>query len=246
MKKFLIACVAAIGGLTTPLAANYDYNCCPPQCDPCCSCSDFNGFYIGGNLGVFSHVTHFNDTDGFFTDNSGWSSIDTSFTAGVQLGYDWQCNSKLAGLVVDWNWVDTNHRIGDNPNGGGTNDFHRHQNDWFTTIRARFGVTVCDALVYVTGGAAVTHHERRYSSGTDSFRDRHNRWGWTAGAGVEYMLGCSWSLGAEFLFLHFSHHNRTFTTPGGTRFAFQNSDSAYVGRILVNYRFGNLFNCCGW
>ena len=243
MKKFLFVCVAAIGGLTSPLAADYNnYNCCPPQCDPCCSSSDFNGFYVGGNLGIFSHTTHFNDLDGFFTDNSGWSSIDTSFTAGVQLGYDWQCNSKLAGLVVDWNWVDTNHRIADNPNGT-VGSFHRHRNNWFTTIRARFGVTVCDALVYVTGGAAVTRHDTRINDGTSSFRDQRSRWGWAAGAGVEYMLGCNWSLGAEFLFLQFSHHNRSFGV-GATTFAFQRSDSAYVGRFLLNYRFGDLFNCC--
>ena len=228
MKNFLFACLAAAGTLTAPLAANYNYNCCPPQCDPCCSSSDFNGLYIGGNLGVFSHVTHFNDLDGFFTDNSGWSTVDTSFTAGLQLGYDWQCNSKLAGLVVDWNWVDTNHKIRDNPNGTDGDNFHRHRSEWFTTIRARFGVTVCDTLFYVTGGAAVAHHDRRLQrtvaddgGTTGRFRDNRNRWGWTAGAGVEYMLGCNWSLGAEFLFLHFSHHNRTFTGANGSRYAFQ-------------------------
>ncbi len=249
MKKFLFVCVAVVGGLTTPLAANYNnYNCCPPQCDPCCSSSDFNGFYVGGNLGIFSHTAHRNDLDGFFTDNAGWSSIDTSFTAGVQLGYDWQCNSKLAGLVVDWNWVDTNQRIADAPNVTTDNNFQRSRNNWFTTIRARFGVTVCDALVYVTGGAAVTRHDTRFhregGEETGRFRDQHTRWGWAGGAGVEYMLGCNWSLGAEFLFLQFSNHNRTFTADSGNRFAFGQSDSAYVGRILLNYRFGDLFNCC--
>ena len=245
MKKFLFVCVAAIGGLTAPLAANYNnYNCCPPQCDPCCSSSDFNGFYVGGNLGIFSHTAHRNDLDGFHTDNSGWSSIDTSFTAGVQLGYDWQCNSKLAGLVIDWNWVDTNHRIADNPNGGGTVDYHRHRNNWFTTIRARFGVTVCDALVYVTGGAAVTRFDERYNVGVDQFSHHNTRWGWAGGAGVEYMLGCNWSLGAEFLFLQFSNHNRTFASAARGNFTFGHSDSAYVGRFLINYRFGDLFNCC--
>lgn len=240
MKNFLFGCALAASGLTMPLAFGQD--CCyPPQCDPCCGGVSFDGFYVGGNIGVASNISHRNDLDGFLTDNSGWTVIDTDFTAGVQVGYDWNCCNKLVGLVVDWNWVNTDRRVRDNPNADPDN-FHRNEFNWFTTIRARAGLTVCDALVYVTAGAAVARFDIRWGDGVDDFHNHHTRWGWTGGAGTEFMLWCNWSLGLEVLWTHFAHHEHSFTTDAGTDFTFGHSDSLFVGRVLLNYRFGDL--CC--
>lgn len=255
MKKLIFGCAIAISGFMMPqVSADYcggpcgpsqDY-CCPMQYNnPCCCDGDsFDGFYVGGNLGVFSHVAHRNDLDGFLIDNSGWSAIDTSFTAGVQLGYDWQCCYKLLGIVADWNWVDTDRRIRNNPNSTTTDQFINNEAHWFTTIRARAGLTVCDALVYVTGGAVVARFETKWNENPNTFHHRNTRWGWTGGVGAEFILGCGFSLGAEFLFAHFDEHNKTFRSIAGTNFTFGHSDSFYVGRVLLNYRFGDLFSCC--
>lgn len=245
MKKYIFGTALAISAFAMPLAVASGGGCYPVQCDPCCDDAGFDGFYIGGNLGVFSHTAYRNDLDGFLTDNGGWGTIGTSFTAGVQLGYDWQWCSSLVGIVADWNWVDTDRRIRDNINAD-DNNFVRNQTDWFTTIRARAGLTVNDALVYVTLGAAVTRFDTRWQDlddTPDAFRDHHTRWGWVGGAGAEFLVWCNWSLGLEVLFLQFSEHTRTFTTAGGTAFAFGHSDSAWVGRFLLNYRFGDL---CSW
>lgn len=253
MKKFLLACVVAIGGFTFPLAANNPYNCCPELFNPFFSCSDFAGFYMGGNFGAFSHVAYLNDLDGFFTSNASSASIDTSFTAGLQFGYDWLFNNFLVGIVGDWNWVDTHHKIPDDPNGTAGENFHRHQLEWFSTVRARCGVTVHDALFYITGGAVAVRRDNRLrgevlgaGDTTGIFSDKGALWGWTSGAGVELMLGCNWSLGAEVLLLHFSHYGQTFVGDNGANLAFQFSNSGYLGRILLNYRMGNLFSWCCW
>lgn len=244
MKNFLFGCAIAVSSLAMPLASAYDY-CCPPQCDPCCDGSSFDGLYLGGNIGVFTHVAHRNDYDGFFTDNSGWSIIDTNVELGLQLGYDWQCGSRLFGVVADWNWVNTDNRFDDNPNGGSLG-FARNEAHWFTTIRARAGITVCDALFYLTAGAAVKRFNNRWDDGTlNNFNEHHTRWGWTAGVGTEFLLFCNWSLGAEVLFLHFSEHTRSFTTAAGTTFRFGHSDSSYLARLVLNYRFGDLCSCFG-
>jgi outer membrane immunogenic protein len=242
MKKFLLGCAIAMCGLPISNASAQDL-CCPTQCDPCCYGMDFNGLYFGGNLGAFSHTAHRNDEDGFLTDNSGWSTNRTSFEAGVQLGYDWQCCNTLFGIVGDWNWVRTRHHVKDDPNGGGLGG-HRSRAQWFSTIRVRAGLAVCDATVYVTGGAAVTRFRNRWDDGVlNTFNDHHTRWGWTGGAGTEFLLGCNWSLGLEVLFLHFDDHRRTFTRVDGVPFEFTHSDSSWVGRVLLNYRFGDLCSC---
>lgn len=249
MRRLIFGLALAVCGFIMPQAsANFGLGggngCCPPECSPCCYESGFDGFYFGGNLGVVSHTAHRNDFDGFFTDNSGWTTIDTSFEAGLQLGYDWQCCNKLLGFVVDWNWADNDRRVRDNPNVGDLGSF-RNRHRWFTTLRARAGVVVCDALVYVTGGAAVSRFNVNYSDGiANDFRHNRSRWGWTGGVGTEFKVWCNWSLGAEVLFVHFKEHNRRFTNTGGTNFLFGASDSVWLGRVLLNYRFGDLFACC--
>lgn len=241
MKKLFYGFALTFGVLTMPLSAD---DCCYlPQYD-CCDYYDevdFSGFYVGGNVGVFSHTAHRNDLDGFLTDNSGWTTIDTNVEAGVQIGYDWQWCNKLFGLVADWNWVNTDRKVLDDPNGIGTG-YVRNRADWFTTIRARAGLTISDALVYITLGAAVTRFHNDWRD-VQEFNHHNTRWGWVGGAGTEFMLGCHWSIGAEVLYLHFSQETHSFTT-GGSTYAFSHSDSNWVGRVLLNYRFGDLFSYC--
>ncbi|MCH9627099.1 MAG: outer membrane beta-barrel protein [Gammaproteobacteria bacterium] len=240
MKKVLFCALAVAGMLTAQQAAANDY-CCPPQYDPYCCETEFDGFYFGGNLGVISHMAHRNDLDGFFDDNvTSLSRCTTDVTVGLQLGYDWQCASSVFGLVVDWNWVNVDHR----ERLFGSNDrFIKADFDWFTTIRARAGLTVCDALLYVTAGAAVASFDNQWRNlnGTTSdrnFKHCDTKWGWVGGVGAEFGLGCNWTMGVEVLTLHFCHNNERFDS----NFHFSLSDTAWVGRVILNYRFGDL--CC--
>lgn len=241
MKKLFFACALMGCSLAMPtMSASQDY-CCSPQYDPCCCGTGFDGIYIGGNVGASSHTFHRNDLDGFFTDNAGSSNIHTNVTAGVLLGYDWQLCNKVLGIVADWNWVNVRGRHRDNPSVEAGN-FLNNKARWFTTIRARAGLTISDTLVYVTGGAAVTKLETRWNNDPVTFNNNNTRWGWTGGVGAEFLISCNWSLGAEFLFLQFANDTRKFTS-GVTTFEFGHSDSAMIGRIVLNYRFGDLF-CC--
>lgn len=239
MKKLLFGCALAVSGLVMP-AANANFGG-PMGCDPCCSPCDagsFDGLYVGGNLGVATNHFERNDLNGFLTDFNTFSFQETNFTAGVQLGYDWQCGNRLAGLVVDWNWVDHDRTLNTTSAAGG---FIEGENNWFTTIRGRFGLTVCDALIYVTLGGVVSRFETTIgTTALGSFNDRHCRWGWAGGVGTEWLLGCNWSLGAEVLVLNYCDHNHR---EGLLDSVIHDSDHAWVGRILLNYRFGDLCGC---
>jgi opacity protein-like surface antigen len=249
MKKLLFLCVLVMGGFITSDAnaccCEYEPSCeqydpCCPQFDSCCE-NDFGGIYLGGNLGVFSHTAHRHDLDGFLTDNSGWTTIDTNVTLGVQLGYDWKCGDKLLGVVVDWNWANAERDIRF-PNTD-ADQLIRNEFSWFSTFRLRAGVTVCDALLYVTGGAAAARFDTRWRDLTaGDFHNREVRWGWVGGVGTEFLLSCNFSVGAEFLYLQFADSKRTFLvndeTP--TLFTFGHDDSAWIGRVTVNYRFEDL------
>lgn len=240
MKKLIFGLGIMVAGLTCSVAsADYYYgggDCCPPTCDPCCG-SDFNGFYFGGNLGVVTNVAYRNDLDGCTTGGTR-TFAETDFTIGVQLGYDWNCGCSLYGLVVDWNWVNIDH-----DDHSFSDDRHRNDHDWFLTIRGRAGVTVCDCLVYLTAGAALAEFDTRWRNDTSSFHHDDHRWGWVAGFGVEYLLGCNWSVGADVLFMHFDE-DRHSHTDADCSFRFGHSDSVYVARVLLNYRFGDLFCGC--
>lgn len=258
MKKLLLYCATALGLITTPAFA--DYFCPPPPCGPCDPCgpcgpcepiccgTEWNGFYVGGDVGVFTNTIFFNDFD-HFTMAGSIRHVNTKFTAGVLVGYDMECANKLIGIVADWNWVNNSRRHHSSSDAS----FCRHRNNWFTTIRARAGVTLCDALFYITLGAAVHKLNVDFVGTVEplgtllapaSIRINKTIWGWAGGAGVEYALGCGWSVAAEVLSINFSHHSRKglFTafpaTP--TLFRVSVSDIGYLGRVILNYRFGDL------
>ncbi len=226
-----------------PVAFAQNYCCNSQYNNSCCYENDFSGLYIGGNVGVITHVAYRADLDNFFDSGfTGWTSTDSNVTAGVQLGYDWQCHYSLLGLVVDWAWANNDRHLRAFPSTV-DGEFCRHNFEWFTTIRGRAGITVCDALLYITGGAVVSRFEGTFRNGTPTECNHHRtRWGWVGGVGAEFLVWCNFSLGAEFLGMHFSDHRDTFTTTEGT-FHFNHGETVFVGRVLLNYRFGDL---CSW
>ena len=187
--------------------------------------SQFNGFYLGGNVGAVAYTATRTDIDGTFIDNSDFSANKIGATAGVQAGYDWQFCNKLFGVVADWNWSDTKAGTQLDPNVGG---FGRPQDigarmNWFSTVRARAGLVVDNALFYVTGGLAIADIDSDYNrrlllgppTGTllvqNSFSQ--TRYGFAAGAGTEVLLGSNWTLNAELLYLQFAQERHSLTVP---------------------------------
>lgn len=240
MKKIAFGLLVAAMSLQTSAAFAFGFGgCCGGE--SCCG-NNFDGFYLGGNLGVISHTAFRQDFDGFFGSlPAGWTSNNTGFIGGVQLGYDKECNGTVFGLVWDFNGTTADRKW----DVAGTNHVH-NKHSWFSTLRGRAGLTVCDALLYITGGLAVAKAEGRWTRPTDDFHFSKTRYGWTGGVGTEFAACDNWTFGFDLLFAQFDNKHRTFTSGGTTpiTYTFGHAEQVWTGRFLVNYRFDDL--CCCW
>jgi outer membrane immunogenic protein len=222
---------------TAPKGAGYP---CGPQ--------RFNGFYVGANAGGIAYTSDRNDQDGFGVDNSLVRTTDMAATAGGQIGYDWQSCHRLFGLVADFNWsgAKTSATLTDGLVPALATTLTSKMN-WFSTFRTRAGVASNDMLVYVTGGLAVAKIENTYFSdqtaiggGIASFAQDKTRLGWTGGLGAEFAVAPGWSVNAEALYMQFQKETVSLPSPvvAGSWNNFENYDSAWVGRVGLNYRWG--------
>lgn len=220
----------------SPLGGYSPFECGVSYCEP--YRDRFDGLYLGVNLGGISHTSHRNDLNGLFN-IANYTTIQSHIATGVLVGYDWQCCQKLLGFVVDWNWTHPRrilHFNTDEPS------FEQHLTNtmyWFATIRGRAGLALDDILVYVTAGGAVTKLKTQYFSRpatlTQFLNIQKSRWGWTGGVGMEWALCGPITLNFEVLYLSFS--SRKFSATLSGVFDFDHSDSAFVGRFGLNYRF---------
>ena len=216
--------VAAIG-LTSSAFAHYDDCCCDNN-------GPFDGFYVGGNLGWATHeATRF----GGLVDLQ-----NTGFVGGVQAGRDWQCGSFVYGLVWDFDGAANDHR---HRGWNSSNDLSSFKVgvDWFTTIRARAGLAVCDTLLYLTAGAIGAHAESKASfDDINFFHKDSTRWGWIGGSGLEYKVCDNWTVGGDLTYAFFDSWGRNNDDYSN----FGNHDSIWAARIIFNYRIDDL--CCPW
>jgi outer membrane immunogenic protein len=149
----------------------------------------------------------------------------------VQGGYNWQIAPQwVAGVEGDINWLGVDRVRRDLA----SNAEFGIETDWYATLRARLGYTNGPTLIYLTGGASwvdVTNHANVPATAPSSRSEIAG--GWTAGWGIETMLGGNWSSKAEYLYIDAGNQ----TVPFGAGLAtFDNR--FHVFRNGLNYRFG--------
>ncbi|MFN4100435.1 MAG: outer membrane protein [Pararhodobacter sp.] len=115
--------------------------------------------------------------------------------AGLHLGHNWQRGNTVVGVEADVSFG----RIGDELEDGTSSASVRINPAM--SLRARFGHTVGNGLVYATGGVAAARIA--YSAGDTAvgsdIQSTYNVPGVTAGLGYEHMLaGGAWSARAEY------------------------------------------------
>lgn len=229
---------------------------------PCAWC----GWYIGVNGGG-AWGNHTGGVTDFPPDAAALlaaGAIPTDFGAkhdgafgGGQFGYNWVVSNWLVGFEGDIQGADigktntTGVSLFD-PGSGLTfasTSTGRDHIDWFGTARARLGFTAGNVLFYGTGGLA-------FGGVTSSIADNvtptvlgfslagsssDTRFGWAAGAGLEWMFASNWSLKAEYLHVDLGSSivrlaNPTIVDSESLGYRFHHDfDSARVG---VNYHFG--------
>lgn len=139
--------------------------------------SEFAGFYAGAHVG-YADVNVDYSPGGEDDEGHGFG--------GLQAGYNF-----LTGNII-WGFETDVSLTGADPSG--TCPFDATLSceadiEGLTTLRARAGYASGDWLFYVTGGAAAINLDAKTSGAAGSSHDNEAELGWTAGAGVEHLLG---------------------------------------------------------
>jgi len=145
----------------------------------------WTGFYAGLNIGY-----------GF--GNSDWAAPSVSLApdgvlAGATLGYNRQTGLWVWGVEGDIDWSGMKNSTA--CSGGFSCETSI---DWLGTARLRVGYAGwSNWLPYITGGAAFGNVKASNSAYSDA---SNTRFGWTAGAGIEYAFLGNWSAKLEYLY----------------------------------------------
>jgi len=211
MKKILLAALMA-GVASSAMAADLPTRKAPPapQVYAAPPIFSWTGFYVGVNGGWGG------GTGGDFGSPSGG-------LIGGTVGYNYQIGQFVAGLEGDWDWADLN-KSGADILGPYTNKV-----DSLATARARAGIAVDRALLYVTAGYAGAD-VRTNVPGVFSSTDWRN--GGAFGGGIEYAFTNNISAKAEYIYAPFS--SQSFSD--GVNVAKSNLNLSLV-RAGLNYKF---------
>jgi outer membrane immunogenic protein len=229
MNRFpMMACVIALAGILGSSAFAADVPA-PVYKGPApvyeAPAFSWTGFYLGINGGY-----------GF--GKSDWSSAATTGSidpqgalVGVTFGYNWQTGSWVLGAEgdIDATWINNSITSGTGLCAGGTGcDTH---NTWLGTARARVGYTFDRWMPYVTGGGAFGTIKMSPNTGGSEI---DTKFGWAAGAGLEYAYKSAWSVKLEYLYTDLGTATCSASTCG------VDTDVSYKANLVragLNYRF---------
>ena len=208
---------------------------------------NWSGFYIGLNVGgQFGH-SETNDLDEWnITAHHHFGYDESGVIAGGQVGYNFQWNWLVLGIEADGGDMNLDGR-GVEPGSPDGDSRGETDSDFFTTIRGRLGLAFGHWLFYGTGGGIGVNYETRFiddcavapcGGGLIDARKTEFDWGWTGGGGIEYMLGCHWSIRAEYLYFALDNQDFSAVPVGGPpAFHFTGETEGNIIRAALNYKF---------
>jgi len=188
MTRTLFRTVAFAAALiaTPAAAADLDYGRAPAFAAAPFNGYNWNGAYVGVNLGYqWRKVTN------------GGGGEPNGVMGGGQVGYNWQFNQFVLGLEADLQGSAAE----------GTFAAYKFANPWFGTLRGRAGYAMNNVLIYLTAGLA-------YGGGRVEFAgmsETQTHLGWTLGGGVEVGLTPNWSARAEYLYVRLDDRSYLLT-----------------------------------
>jgi outer membrane immunogenic protein len=273
----LMTSLAAAAGLTlglgeVALAADMPTRAPVYKAAPMVAAYNWTGWYIGANAGggwgksdpsltilptTVPAQTFFNPANipGVQNTFNGLGLKPDGFTAGGQIGYNWQlAPSWVFGLEADFGYfhlTDSNAATAfylANP----ANTFTQTSSvstDWLFTARPRLGWAANNWLFFVTGGVAVTNVKTAYTF-TDTFFNgfvnagsSSTKAGWTVGGGVEWApWSNNWTMKVEYLYADFGTVSDAAVMTGTVglappTFNYSTSLKANIVRAGLNFRF---------
>jgi len=223
----------------------------------------WTGFYIGGHAGYGWGDKKWSDFFDPINPTDRTSGPDANYhvngpLGGGQIGYNFQYGWTVFGIEADASAADIKG-FGNNdpftilgPSGFGCLDLNggcTTKIDSLGTITGRLGVAVDRVLLYAKGGGAWVHEKHTVRAFDTQLPNdpsvnftsttSQTRWGWTAGAGVEYALSNTWSAKLEYNYLDFGKDQVSFTLPpGGFGVGGTLHQTMHVVKAGLNYRLG--------
>jgi outer membrane immunogenic protein len=170
---------------------------------------NWNGFYVGGNAGIGTSLTHVHSLSNSGSAIPGDENVNgTGFAGGGQAGYNyllWQ--RYLIGVEGDFGALAIDHSVIDFNDADPVGDdlvIFSQKTSWYGTLRGRIGTTNGPALLYLTGGAAWVGLQDGVipNPGVPGSLASKTGTGWTWGGGTEVALDQHWSAKLESLYVN--------------------------------------------
>ena len=214
MRSTLLAGTACILSSVYALGAD---TAVPLPAPPLLPAFTWTGCYAGGQVAGGWGQKDLNDSAGIVSPISGFTSANlniSGYMLGGQIGCDYQfAPNWVAGIEG----AASGGKIGGStsvatPGIPGDTATFKDTTDLLTSISARVGYTWDRWLLYAKGGAAWASD--RYSAfdaqGIYDFEGLETRFGWTAGAGIEWAFWNDWSIKLEYDYYGFATRGVTF------------------------------------
>jgi outer membrane immunogenic protein len=164
---------------------------------------------------------------------------------GFQSGYNYQFGQWVFGLETD---IQASGQKGSTSYclfaNCGVNVFTEHKLPWFGTARSRLGVLVAPTvLLYGTAGAAYGQVKSDLiatagGATVATLSTKDTRAGWTAGAGIEGVIGGGWTAKLEYLYIDLGKETTTATLGNFAAATLDRRFTDNIVRVGFNYRWG--------
>jgi outer membrane immunogenic protein len=232
MKTMLMSVVMAALGSGAAVAADM------PLKAPAGVYWNWSGVYVGAQAGSNYATTQsiYGPTGQAINDKYHPVGLLLGGTAGV----NWQFGNIVIGAEGDIGWTNTRDSAHDiSP--FNTAFFEQFDEKWLATYRGRVGFVFGSQgnwMIYGTGGGASASVNIAVNGGGARISETRTLNGWTAGGGVETLLGPNWSLKSEVLFVRFD--DKAYFTPAPNSNFLSNrvvQTDQVISRVGLNYRF---------
>jgi high affinity Mn2+ porin len=222
----------------------------PIKAPPISTAYDWTGFYAGGYLGYAWGNSNWTTAPGISSSLNLTQRLDPfdeagSWFAGLQFGYDYMLPNRIViGAVVDTTFPSFQNLSGISIGGASvfnspTNGPESYSETMLSsgTVRARVGYAPGNWLFYGTGGFAWTYDQLTLTQLVTGTTDTPFLWrfGWAAGAGVEFPVAPHWTASLEYMITDYPHSNVLFANNGQS---FNSNFSLQEVAVGLNYRFG--------
>lgn len=210
------------------------------------------GLFAGYGWGRVEATAPFDSNTGFFYNFLGASyAFDADgFFGGATLGYSVQSGAIVYGLEGEVGYLGLKgSALEPNDLPATTDTVTRFKSDVYGAIYARLGVAAGNALLYGKGGVAFLNAEASTidpcagvaGCGVTTLTMTGDKVmvGWSAGGGIEWMVGGGWSVKGEYAYFDFGKIDTAGPSSVPGEFYRQSiAVTAHTAKLGVNYRFG--------